>query len=165
MDRRVAQLRESSNPLFGSAKLKLGTFCTNLSGGCTMSSIDGLLKADWPSTVALAQLAEEMNFEALVPVGRWKGFGGATDFNSAGFECYTWAAAIGALTKRAAVFATSHVPTVHPVMAAKQGTTIGEDLGILLTSNHSVEHISATFAQDIGCHCCQFQVGSFQHLL
>lgn len=24
---------------------------------------------------------------------------------------------------RAAVFATSHVPTVHPVMAAKQGTT------------------------------------------
>ena len=124
MDRRVDQLREASNPLYGPAKLKLGTFCTNLSGGCTMSSIDGILKADWPSTVALAQLAEEMGFEALVPVGRWKGFGGATDFNGAGFECYTWAAAIAALTKRAAVFATSHVPTVHPVMAAKQGATI-----------------------------------------
>ncbi len=124
MENRADQLREASNPLFGPARLKLGTFCTNLSGGCTMSSIDGLLKADWPSTVALAQLAEEMGFEALVPVGRWKGFGGATDFNGAGFECYTWAAAIGALTKKAAVFATSHVPTVHPVMAAKQGTTI-----------------------------------------
>lgn len=124
MDTRVDQLREASNPLFGKARLKLGTFCTNLSGGCTMSSIDGLLQADWPSTVALAQLAEEMDFEALVPVGRWKGFGGATDFNSAGFECYTWAAAIGALTKRASVFATSHVPTIHPVMAAKQATTI-----------------------------------------
>src|SRR5215469_59886 len=124
MDKRVDQLREASNPLFGKTKLKLGTFCTNLSGGCTMSSIGGLLDADWRSTVTLAQLAEEMDFEALVPVGRWKGFGGATDFNSAGFECYTWAAAIGALTKRAAVFATSHVPTVHPVMAAKQGTTI-----------------------------------------
>ena len=124
MDKRVDQLREASNPLFGPARLKLGTFCTNLSGGCTMSSIDGLLEADWPSTVTLAQMADEMGFEALVPVGRWKGFGGATDFNSAGFECYTWAAAIGALTRRASVFATSHVPTVHPVMAAKQGTTI-----------------------------------------
>jgi dimethylsulfone monooxygenase len=124
MDQRTDQLREACNPLFGPARLKLGTFCTNLSGGCTMSSIDGLLKAEWPSTVALAQLAEEMEFEALVPVGRWKGFGGETDFNGAGFECYTWAAAIGALTKKAAVFATSHVPTVHPVMAAKQGTTI-----------------------------------------
>jgi alkanesulfonate monooxygenase SsuD/methylene tetrahydromethanopterin reductase-like flavin-dependent oxidoreductase (luciferase family) len=124
MDKRADQLRDASNPLFGSARLKLGTFCTNLSGGCTMSSIDGLLAADWPSTVTLAQIAEEMDFEALVPVGRWKGFGGATDFNAAGFECYTWAAAIGALTRRASVFATSHVPTVHPVMAAKQGTTI-----------------------------------------
>ena len=124
MDQRISQLREASNPLFGKARLKLGTFCTNLSGGCTMSSIDGLLQADWPSTVELAKMAEEMGFEALVPVGRWKGFGGATDFNAAGFECYTWAAAIGALTQRAAVFATSHVPTVHPVMAAKQAATI-----------------------------------------
>jgi hypothetical protein len=28
-----------------------------------------------------------MEFEALVPVGRWKGFGGVTNFNGAGFEC------------------------------------------------------------------------------
>ncbi len=65
-----------------------------------------------------------MDFEALVPVGRWKGFGGLTDFNSAGFETFTWAAAIGALTRRSGVFATSHVPTVHPIMAAKQAMTI-----------------------------------------
>ena len=121
MDKRVDQLREASNPLFGKAKLKLGTFCTNLSGGCTMSSIDGLLEADWPSTVTLAQLAEEMDFEALVPVARWKGFGGKTNFNGANFDTYTWAAGIGARRSSSAVFATSHVPTVHPVMAAKQG--------------------------------------------
>ena len=121
---RSDQLREASNPLFNQRKLKLGTFCTNLSGGCTMSSIDGVLEADWPSTVELALMGEAMDFEALVPVGRWKGFGGALDFNSAGFETYTWAAAMSALTRRSGIFATSHVPTIHPVMAAKQAMTI-----------------------------------------
>ena len=40
---RADQLREASNPLFNDRKLKLGTFCSNLSGGATMSSIDGVL--------------------------------------------------------------------------------------------------------------------------
>jgi alkanesulfonate monooxygenase SsuD/methylene tetrahydromethanopterin reductase-like flavin-dependent oxidoreductase (luciferase family) len=59
-----------------------------------------------------------------VPVGRWKGFGGATNFNGAGFECFSWAAGIGALTKYPAVFATSHVPMYHPALAAKQSAVI-----------------------------------------
>ncbi len=116
--------RRQTNPLFNDRKLKLGTFCTNLSGGCTISSADGMLDADWESTSALAAMADAMEFEALVPVGRWKGFGGDTNFNGRGFECYTWAAGVAAQTKYSGVFSTSHVPTVHPVMAAKQGMTI-----------------------------------------
>jgi FMNH2-dependent dimethyl sulfone monooxygenase len=72
----------------------------------------------------LARMADEMAFEALVPVGRWKGFGGVTNFNSAGFESFTWAAAIGASTRNSTVFATSHIPTIHPILAAKQAMTI-----------------------------------------
>ncbi|MGH6988523.1 MAG: LLM class flavin-dependent oxidoreductase [Stellaceae bacterium] len=121
---RAEDTRRATNPLFNDKKLKLGTFCSNLSGGCTISSAEGMLQCDWPSTLRLAELADEMAFEALVPVGRWKGFGGETDFNGHGFECYAWAAGISALTKYPAVFATSHVPTVHPIMAAKQGMTI-----------------------------------------
>jgi FMNH2-dependent dimethyl sulfone monooxygenase len=123
-DARTRQLREASNPLFSDRKLRLGTFSTNLSGGCAISSIDGVLEADWTSTLTLAQLADEMQFEALVPVGRWKGFGGVTNFNGAGFESFSWAAGIGSATRYSGVFATSHVPTIHPVMAAKQATTI-----------------------------------------
>ncbi|MGE0035857.1 MAG: LLM class flavin-dependent oxidoreductase [Xanthobacteraceae bacterium] len=126
---RADQLRESKNPLFGPRKLKLGTFSSNLSGGCAISKIDGVLKADWPSTLALATMADEMEFEALVPVGRWKGFGGVTNFNGAGFESFTWAAGIGASTRHSGVFATSHVPTMHPVMAAKQAATIDHVTG------------------------------------
>ncbi len=124
MRNRADQLREASNPLFNDRKLKLGTFCSNLSGGATMSSVDGVLQAHWPSTAAISLMADEMQLEAVVPVGRWKGFGGSTNFNGEGFECFTWAAAMGALTKHPAVFATSHVPTMHPVMAAKQAGTI-----------------------------------------
>ena len=66
----------------------------------------------------------EADDTALVSVGRWKGFGGETNFNGDGFECYTWAAGISALTKHSGIFSTSHVPTVHPCLAAKQGMTI-----------------------------------------
>jgi FMNH2-dependent dimethyl sulfone monooxygenase len=112
------------HPVFNDRALKLGTFSTNLSGGCSISTVEGVLEADWASTVTLAQMGDEMGFEALVPVGRWRGFGGVTDFNGAGFESYTWGAGIASATKDAGVFVTSHVPTMHPVMAAKQMTTI-----------------------------------------
>jgi dimethylsulfone monooxygenase len=121
---REKQLREVKHPLYNDRALKLGTFSTNLSGGCSMSTIDGVLGATWEQTTALARMGEQMEFEALVPVGRWRGFGGETNFNGAGFECFTWAAGQSAQTEKAGIFVTSHVPTVHPVMAAKQISTI-----------------------------------------
>ena len=81
-------------------------------------------------TLALARLADEMEFEALVPVGRWKGFGGVTNFNAAGFEPF-----LGGGNRRfdqilrCGIFSTTHVPTIHPVMAAKQVTTIDHVTG------------------------------------
>jgi FMNH2-dependent dimethyl sulfone monooxygenase len=128
-DRRADELRQAKNPLYGDRKLKLGTFGTNLDRGCAISTIDGVLKIDWPNTLTLAKLADEMEFEALVPVGRWKGFGGVTNFNGPGFETFSWAAGIGASTRNAAVFATSHVLTIHPIMAAKQAATIDHITG------------------------------------
>lgn len=132
---RTEQSRESTNPLFNDRNLKLGTFCSNLSGGATMSSIDGTLQVTWQNTEAISRMADEMGFEAIVPVGRWKGFGGATNFNGEGFECFSWAAAMSAVTKTPAVFATSHVPTMHPVMAAKQAGTIDHVSGGRFTLN------------------------------
>ena len=101
--------RRTTNPLYNNRKLKLGTFGSNLDRGCAISTIDGVLEINWPNTLAIAQLADQMEFEALVPVGRWKGFGGVTNFNGPGFECLSWAAGIGASTRYPAVFATSHV--------------------------------------------------------
>ena len=127
---RTAQAeRSKTNPVFNDRKLKLGTFGTNLDRGCAISTIDGVLEINWPNTLELARISEEMEFEALVPIGRWHGFGGATNFNGPGFECFSWASAIGASTRYSGIFATSHVPTIHPIMAAKQATTIDHVTG------------------------------------
>jgi alkanesulfonate monooxygenase SsuD/methylene tetrahydromethanopterin reductase-like flavin-dependent oxidoreductase (luciferase family) len=69
-------------------------------------------------------VADEAGLEALVPVARWRGFGGATNFSGQSFETYTWAAGLGAQTRCLTPFATSHVPTIHPIVAAKQAATI-----------------------------------------
>ncbi len=114
----------ANNPVFGPRKLKLGTFQTNMDSGCVMSALEDRLRISWPNTRTLAQLADEMEFEAIVPVARWRGFGGATNPQGAGFETYTWAAGIGAITNRAGVVATSHVTINHPIVAAKQSATI-----------------------------------------
>jgi alkanesulfonate monooxygenase SsuD/methylene tetrahydromethanopterin reductase-like flavin-dependent oxidoreductase (luciferase family) len=113
-----------SNPVFNDRKLKLGTFQTNLDSGCVMSSLEGRLQITWPNTKQLAQYADQMEFEAIVPVARWRGFGGKNNPQGPGFETYTWAAGIGASTDKAGVVATSHVSLNHPLTAAKQSAVI-----------------------------------------
>ena len=112
------------NPLWNDNKMKLGIFGANVSNGCAMTMAEGRLETSWANTKLISTLADRAGFEAMVPVARWKGFGGPTNFNGTCFETYTWAAAISAVTEQISVLSTSHVPTVHPILAAKQATTI-----------------------------------------
>jgi len=116
--------QSGTNPVFSSRKLKLGTFQTNLDSGCVMSGLEGRLEITWPNTLKLAKLADEMEFEAIVPVARWRGFGGAHDPQGPGFEAYTWAAGVAASTAKSGVVSTSHVSLNHPIVAAKQCAAI-----------------------------------------
>ena len=105
-------------------RLKLGIFGTNVSYGCSATTAEGTWEATWPANVEMVTLADQAGLEAFIPVARWRGFGGKTNFNGTCFETYTWAAGLGAITKHIVVFSTSHVPTIHPIVAAKQATTI-----------------------------------------
>ncbi len=117
--------RRSRVPLFDPAqKLKLGLFSFNVSGGMMATTVPSTYELSWRHTRDIALKADAMGFEALVPVGRWRGFGGETNFAGASFETYSWAAGLAEATERIMVFATSHVPTVHPIVAAKQAATI-----------------------------------------
>ena len=65
--------RRDTNPLFNDRRLKLGTFGTNIAGGCAVMTTDttGILQADWSSTTALAKLADDMEFEAVASCARF----------------------------------------------------------------------------------------------
>src|SRR5260370_9071555 len=114
----------SSNPIAGSpTRLKLGVFGLNVSSGCAMTSAADTLKIEWDESVRIARAAEAAGIEALVPGARWRGFGGATNFNHRSFETLTWAAGLAAATARIAIFAPLPVPPVHPVRAATEIAT------------------------------------------
>jgi len=106
--------------------LKLAVFGVNVSGGCSMTSAPGTIEVSWPETRAIALAAENAGFDGLIPVARWKGMGGQTNFNHRNFEPFTWASAVAAVTERIGVFSTCHVPTAHPVRVAKEAATIDQ---------------------------------------
>ncbi|HEY7618621.1 MAG TPA: LLM class flavin-dependent oxidoreductase [Solirubrobacteraceae bacterium] len=102
----------------------LAVFGTNDNRGLVMTTAEGPPEAVWSECRDIARRAEELGFEAIIPLARWKGYGGANDLGSRVFETFTWAGGIAAVTERIQVFATLHVPTVHPVVAAKMGATV-----------------------------------------
>src|SRR6202022_3999601 len=120
----MASIERPNCPLYNDQKLKLGFFGTNSSNGLTVSHAPTTYRATWEHSLAIARRAEAIGFEMLVPIARWSGFGGSTDFNGINFETYTWAAGLAAATEKIMLFSTSHVPTVHPIVAAKQCVTI-----------------------------------------
>ncbi|HMM75176.1 MAG TPA: LLM class flavin-dependent oxidoreductase [Gammaproteobacteria bacterium] len=120
----LAAWRRAHVPVYNENPLKLGIFGTNCSNGCTITHAETSFVPTYEHNVQIAQLADALGFEMMVPVGRWKHFGGSTQFNANNMEVYTWATALACNTQRIMTFATSHVPTVHPLFAAKQAATI-----------------------------------------
>jgi dimethylsulfone monooxygenase len=119
-----AQDRRMTNPLLNDQPMKLGLFGTNCSYGLIMSHAPSGYEVTWEHTTSIARQADDMGLEVLVPVARWKGFGGSTNFNGNCFETYTWAAGLAQATEHIAIASTSHLPTIHPIVAAKAATTI-----------------------------------------
>lgn len=104
-------------------KLKLGLFGANLSSGKNATLVVERWQATWNHNLQLARLADSRGLEFFLPIGRWRGHGGATDYQDWSFETLTWAAALLASTERIRVFGTVHVPLFHPVVAAKMTIT------------------------------------------
>jgi alkanesulfonate monooxygenase SsuD/methylene tetrahydromethanopterin reductase-like flavin-dependent oxidoreductase (luciferase family) len=104
-------------------RLVLGIFGINASSGIAATTVPERWSGSWDDNLALAHMADEAGIDFLLPIGRWKGYGGETQFESAVLETVTWATAILASTCRIAVFGTVHAPLVHPVFATKQFTT------------------------------------------
>jgi dimethylsulfone monooxygenase len=120
----ISRVKNSTNPIFNDNKLKLGTFCTNTIPN--MSFVPEMRMPTWQNTLAAAQLADAAGLEAIVPIARWKGYLDEKPDHRSNIilETFTWAAGVAASTKYSAVFSTSHAPTMHPVLVAKESATI-----------------------------------------
>jgi dimethylsulfone monooxygenase len=113
-----------THPLHGPHALKLGVFSMNADGGLAITTAPERWRAGWAENLAAARIADAAGLDFLLPIARWAGFGGATRAREHSFETFTWAAALAAATTRIALFATVHVPLVHPLYAAKALATV-----------------------------------------
>ena len=115
--------------MYSANKLKLGLFGANCSSGRAVTVVPERWSGSWSDCLRLAQMADQAGIEFMLPIGRWKGYGGDTDYQGATLETVTWACGLLAKTKRLTVFGTVHAALVPPLIAAKQFVTadhIGE---------------------------------------
>lgn len=111
----------AQSPLFTKPnKLKLGFFSANCSSGMAVTKVEERWVNSWDNNIALARLADEAGIEFLLPIARWIGYGGETDFHGSVLETITWATGLLAHTRHVTVFATVHTAFLHPFFAAKQ---------------------------------------------
>jgi len=127
MDRTIGNGERAA--MYSANRLKLGLFGANCSSGRAVTMVPERWSGSWPDCLKLARMADEAGIEFMLPIGRWKGYGGATDYQGETLETVTWAAGLLAQTRRLTVFGTVHAPLIAPLIAAKQFVTadrIGE---------------------------------------
>jgi alkanesulfonate monooxygenase SsuD/methylene tetrahydromethanopterin reductase-like flavin-dependent oxidoreductase (luciferase family) len=113
------------NPLFNANRLKLGVFTHN-GVGQLLSDLPPR-EVTWPAMLSVAKIADDAGFEALVPYARWKGIPRPAPLPFVPhdvFEPFTWAAGLAQATRYSAIFSTTHIPMMHPIVVAKMATTI-----------------------------------------
>ncbi len=108
-----------ANPMKGPNRFKLGVFSCNADGGLAITDVPERWRARWDDNLTAARIADRAGLEFMLPIARWRGFGGKNRVREHSFETFTWAAGLASATERIGLFMTVHVPIVHPVYAAK----------------------------------------------
>ena len=109
---------------FGDNRFKLGLFCANCNGGMTFSNAPERWPCEWDDIVEVSKLADEAGIEFVLPVAKWRGFGGESALWDKSYEVIAHSAAIAAVTKRIGIFSTVHTPLLSPAYTAKAIATI-----------------------------------------
>ncbi len=107
-------------------RLKLGIFSSNCSSGMAVTKIPERWENNWENNLKLVKMCDESGLEFMLPIARWIGYGGDTDFHGGVLETVTWAAGMLAASRHITVFATIHTAFNHPIVSAKQLATIDQ---------------------------------------
>ena len=95
----------------------------------TVTKVPERWKSTWDNNLKLAKLLDDAGIDFMLPIARWIGYGGETNFHGSVLETMTWAAGLLAHTSDITVFATIHTAANHPVVVAKQLATIDQISG------------------------------------
>ena len=109
----------------GPNKFKVAIFGANVSTGQGgLNFAENTIKlGNWAEIRSLAQKADRYGVEGFIPIARWTALAGPDRPWGRQFETFTWAAGLAAVTQNIQIFATCHVPFIHPLMAAKMSAT------------------------------------------
>src|SRR3974377_2565604 len=92
--------------MHGTKKLQIGLFGANCSSGRAVTLVPERWSGSWLDNKKLALMADQAGIDFLLPIGRWKGYGGSNDYQGTTLETVPWATALPAATKRLTVFGT-----------------------------------------------------------
>lgn len=105
---------------------KLGLFSPNCSSGLAVTKAPDRWSGSWDDNLRLAKIADEAGIDFLLPIARWIGYGGTTNFHEGVLDPITWAAGLLSHTKNISIFATVHTAFNHPIVVAKQMATVDQ---------------------------------------
>src|ERR1700752_2746500 len=109
--------------MYNANRFKIGLFGPNCSSGRAVTMGPGRGSGNWADNLKLARMADEAGIDFMLPIARWKGYGGDTDFHGSTLETITWAVGLLSGTERMTVFGTVHAPLFPPLIAAKEFVT------------------------------------------
>src|SRR5262249_25406182 len=109
--------------MYNANALKIGIFGANCSSGRSATKVPERWSASWPDCRRLARMADEAGIDFMLPIGRWKGYGGGTQFYRSTPETIPPAVRPPSANQRTTGVGTVPPPLFHPVIAAKEFVT------------------------------------------
>jgi len=107
-------------------KFQIGLFGINSNSGISMTKVKNRWSAEWQDVEFVAKLCDKSNIDFIFSVQRWLGFDGQTNPAGLTHDSLTFCSAIASITKRINIYATLHVPLIHPTFAARSLATVDQ---------------------------------------
>jgi pyrimidine oxygenase len=107
-------------------KLELGVFLPIGNNGFLMSKTAPQYRPSFEMNKQIAILAENLGFDYIFSMSKWRGFGGATHFWDETLESVSLMTGLAAVTSRIGIIATIQPVLFPPVVAAKMAATIDD---------------------------------------
>ena len=109
-----------------SKKFKIGLFGINSNSGIAMTKVKNRWEAKWEDIKTVVEICDKSEIDFIFSVQRWLGFDGATNPAGLTYDSLSFSSALASISKKIEIYATLHVPLIHPTFAARALSTIDQ---------------------------------------